>query len=295
MKIQIFNRFRPNKNWLVLGLAVFIGLLAAVVARSYLQRQMQQIEERKNGQTVNLVVAKSDIKKGSKLNSDNLAVRSIPIEYALSTALRPDEFSQVEGLSIDYDVKSGEMISWSLLETRRPPTFSSRVAIGHRALTVFVDEVNSISGMLEPGDAIDLIVSLTQKDKKLVFPILQNILVMATGQRNVDDPQSGTRKEYTTVTLNVTESEAQYLIAARENGKITALLRNQQDKRVAFDPDFDIAGALGLKSGVTVGTQIPVIYNTKPITPEESRLRNDVNLLRTRKTGISTSDPILND
>jgi len=276
MKIQLFNKIKSNKTWLVLGLAILIGLLAALAARGYLQRQLQQIEERKQGQTVSLVVAKTDIKKGSKLSSDNLAVRAIPVEYAQSNTLRPDEFSQIEGQSIGYDVKSGEMIGWSLLEAKKQPAFSSRVIAGHRAITVPVDEINSISGMLEPGDAIDLLVSLAQKDKKLIFPLLQNAQVMATGQRNVDDPQGG-KKEYSTVTLNVTEEEAKYLIAARENGKITALLRNPQDKRISFDPNFDTASALGLKSGVDASAQIPVIYNAKQITPETANLRNYAN------------------
>ena len=276
MKIQILKKIKPNKTWLVLGLAIFIGLLAALAARGYLKTQLQEIEDRKKGQTINLVVAKSDIKKGSNLSSENLAVRPIPVEYAQSYALRPDEFSQIDGQSIAYDIKSGEMISWSLLESKKQPVFSTRVTAGHRAMTVPVDEVNSISGMLEPGDSIDLIVTVNQKEKKLVFPLLQNAQIMATGQRNIDDPQ-GIKKEYSTLTLNVTEQEAQYLIAARENGKITALLRNPQDKRTAFDPNFDVGAALGLKSGFDASIQdglrkIPVLYNAKEITPETAHL-----------------------
>ncbi|MFZ6693195.1 Flp pilus assembly protein CpaB [Undibacterium sp. SXout20W] len=276
MKIQILKKIKPNKTWLVLGLAIFIGLLAALAARGYLKNQLQEIEERKKGQTINLVVAKSDIKKGSKLSSENLAVRPIPVEYAQSYVLRPDEFSQIDGQTIAYDIKNGEMISWSLLESKKPPIFSTRVTAGHRAMTVPVDEVNSISGMLEPGDSIDLIVTVTQKEKKLIFPLLQNAQIMATGQRNIDDPQ-GIKKEYSTVTLNVTEQEAQYLIGARESGKITALLRNPQDKRTAIDPNFDIGAALGLKSGLDISSQdglrkIPVIYSAKEITPETAHL-----------------------
>lgn len=265
MKLALPRNFKFNKTWTVLGVAIGIGLLAAVIAGSYLSSEMAMIEARAKGKTVSVVVAKQDLMKGAKLSAENVAVRPVPQDYAHSVAVTPDQFERIEGQALAYPVKSGEMILWGLLETKKVPTFSARVEAGHRAITVPVDEINSISGMLEPGDIIDLMATLDQKGKKITFPLLQSAQVMATGQRAADDPKSGERRQYSTVTLDTTPEQARDVIVAREAGKITALLRNPQDKGTVANARTDIAALLGLQHGQLAGgsdedTKIPVLY-----------------------------------
>src|SRR5690606_18918337 len=134
-----------------------------------------------------------------------------------------------KGRAVAFDVKAGEMLMWSQMEGEKVPTFSTRIEAGRRAITVAVDEINSISGLLEPGDLIDLLVTVDQQGEKVTVPLLQGVRVMATGQRSVDDPKSGERRMYSTVTLNTDPLQAQNVVLAREAGRITALLRNPQD------------------------------------------------------------------
>lgn len=255
---------------MIFGIALAIGLLAAWGARRYLAGQMEAIEARSRGQQVTIVVAKRELKAGDRLSSENVAVRPIPVEYAHSGAISPNEFERVEGRLIAFAAKPGEMLLWSMLEGKKSPTFSARVETGRRALTVPVDEINSISGMLEPGDLIDLIVSLDRHGKKALVPLLQNVRVMATGQRSVDDPKSGERRQYSTVTLDATPEQAQNVILARDVGKLTALLRNPQDARVAVK-DADIAKLLGTPEGAETGSRaIPVLYGGGARLPEDA-------------------------
>lgn len=222
---------RLGKSWIVLGVALGVGTIAALAARSFLTHQVQAIEARANGRKIALVVAKGDLPKGARLSTETLAVREIPAEYAHSDAIAPDSFERIDGQLLAYPVKSGEMVLWSLLESQKAPTFSARVEEGRRALTVPVDEINSISGMVEPGDMIDLVATIDQGGRKRVLPLLQGVQVMATGQRALDDPASGERRQFSTVTLNTTPQQARDLIAAREMGKLTALLRNPRDQQ----------------------------------------------------------------
>ncbi len=245
-KLNALRKFRPGKTWVVLGVALGIGLLAALAARTYLTNQMEAIEARGKGKMMAVVVAKVDIAKGARLSQQNLAVRQVPVEFGHSVAVTPEEFERINGQLLAYPVKSGEMILWGLMETQKTPTFSARVETGRRAMTVPVDEINSISGMLEPGDIIDLIVSVDQKGRKAAFPLLQGVQVMATGQRSVDDPKSGERRQYSTVTIDTTPDQAQGVIVAREIGKLTALLRNPQDKGPIGGAGMNSSALLGL-------------------------------------------------
>ena len=138
------RRIRPNRTWALLLVAVTVGGLAAVSARSYLAHQMQAIEATAKGKTVTVIVAKRDLAKGAVLSADNMALRPIPAEYAHSAALLPDDFERVDGQRLGYPVKSGEMILWGLMETQRAPTFSAHVTSGRRAMTVPVDEIRCV-------------------------------------------------------------------------------------------------------------------------------------------------------
>ena len=261
------RRFKPTKTWIVFGVALLIGLLAALAARSYLSSQMDAMEAQSRGNKVSVVVAKRELRRGERLSSENVAVRSIPSDFAHSNAVLPSDFDRLDGQPLAFPVKPGEMVLWSLMEGKRAPTFSARVDAGHRAITVPVDEINSISGLLEPGDTIDLMVTFDRKGKKTTLTLLQSVRVMATGQRSVDDPKSGERRQYSTVTLDTTPDQARNVILARDVGKLTALLRNPQDQGGAGAPAVDMASLLTppaetgpVRPRVERERQVPVLY-----------------------------------
>jgi pilus assembly protein CpaB len=262
MKINFQSLRNINKTWLSLGVALAIGLLTALGARTFLSRQVEAIEARAKHDTADVVVAKTEIAAGTKLGRENLAVRKVPVDFAQSGAVRPEDFARIDGKAIAYDVKSGEMIMWSQMESQRAPTFSARLAPGQRAITVVVDEINSISGMLEPGDLIDLMFSVDQNGQKMVLPLLQSVQVMATGQRVVDDLKSGEKTQFATVTLNTTPEQAKDIIIARETGKLTALLRNPNDKEPIGKKSLDLASLFGGRHVAAQHVQqgVPVLY-----------------------------------
>ena len=261
------RRFKPSKTWVVFGVALLIGLLAALAARSYLSSRMDAMEAQSRGSKVSVVVAKRELRRGERLSSENVAVRSIPSDFAHSNAVLPSDFDRLDGQPLAFPVKPGEMVLWSLMEGKRAPTFSARVDAGHRAITVPVDEINSISGLLEPGDTIDLMVTFDRKGKKTTLTLLQSVRVMATGQRSVDDPKSGERRQYSTVTLDTTPDQARNVILARDVGKLTALLRNPQDQARTGAPAVDMAALLTpaaeagpFRPRVERERQVPVLY-----------------------------------
>lgn len=258
MKLALPAFPRPGKTTLVLGLALVIGVIAALAANRFLSARIDAIEARSRTAMVEVVVARKDLPKGEEIGPGNVALRPIPRDYAHSNALTNDSFGSAVGRKLAYNIKGGEMLLSSMLEASKPATFSGRVAMGWRAMTVAVDEINSISGLLEPGDVIDLIASLERKGNKLTMPLLQGVRVIATGQRLVDDPVTGERKQYATVTLNVTPSQATTLIAARDGGKITALLRNPGDRQAAPGDALDMNALLG--QGTNEDPEIPVLY-----------------------------------
>ena len=148
-----------RKNWVVLAVALALGGLAAYAASNYLSERMAEIDARANAvDTVQIVVAKASLPAGASITADSVAVREIPRTWAHSGAITPDQYSRAESLALAYPAAAGEPILWAQLEGRRTPTFSARLQSGQRAVTVPVDEISSLSGMVEPGDRIDIVV-----------------------------------------------------------------------------------------------------------------------------------------
>ncbi|HEY0418007.1 MAG TPA: RcpC/CpaB family pilus assembly protein, partial [Acetobacteraceae bacterium] len=108
------------------------------------------------------------------------------------------------------------------------------------------------------------------KRRKLSAPLLQGMRVMATGQRTVDDPVSGERRQYATVTLDMEPEQAGALILARERGKLTALLRNPRDKSPAEGATAELLAALRDQADDAAG--VPVLYGGSKLSPEGLRL-----------------------
>lgn len=261
--------YKVNKNWIVLLLALSVGGLAAYGARNYISGKMQEIDEReKNKAMVKLVVAKRDLEKGAPLSPENVAIRPIPAEWAHSGAITPEQYGRAEGSKLAYPANAGEALIWSQLEGQRAPTFSSRLVAGRRAVTVPVDEISSLSGMVEPNDRIDIVVSVNKNSRNYTFTLLQGVTVLATGSKVSQDEKDaeGRPRTFTTITLDTNPEDAKRVIAAREIGRVTALLRAPNDVSNVSSKRSDAQSLLGLASGVVSSdSSVPVIYGGGPI------------------------------
>lgn len=243
---------------MLLSGAIALGVLCFVGANYYLRSYLSQAESRLAGSyaTRKVIVAAVEIPAGGMLSSDNLAVRSIPDRYLASTALAPDALDVVSGQKVMVGLKPGDPIDRGALERTDRAALSTTVAKGERAITFPVDEISSISGMLVPGDIIDLMYTgpgttvnsyrqhnpdpaAGPKDLTHVRLILQSVMVMATGkttQKRVVRTEGGGQEEvnldFTTVTLKVTPKQAEQVLIGQKLGQLTAVLRNPDDKEV---------------------------------------------------------------
>ena len=255
-------RLRIQRSWLLLIVALGLGGLSAFGVKRYIEQHVAEVEERSKAQsTVQVLVPKSDLVKGAILSPEVVAVREVPSMWAHSNALTPAQFDRIEGQALAYPAVRGEMLLWSMLEGQRPPAFSTRLPNGRRAITVPVDEVNSISGLLQPGDRIDLMVSAKKEGKSYLFPLLQNVTVLATGSQAVvsADGKEGSKNSFSTITLDAAPEDARRVLAAREVGKLAAMLRSPGDTAVLPSNRLDALSLLGLNDS-GADSSVPVLY-----------------------------------
>lgn len=268
-------KLRFGRNAVIFLSALVVATLAAWAMHHYLRARMADIEAQANGvHWEKVLVAKRALPSGTVLSADTVAQRDVPAEWVHSNAIRPQDFERAENQTLAIEARAGEMLLWAQLVPAAPTSFAARLGVGQRAVTVPVDEVNSVSGMIEPGDRIDLVAVFKNDGQTLMLTLLQNAAVLATGNKATPDEGGGDSKAgYTTITLETSAQQARQVLAAREVGKLAALLRSPGDaQRGPVGPDA-AAQLLGLPAVAAAASvaAVPVIYGNDPSLRETRR------------------------
>jgi len=259
--LRIWAAIRARRTlWMALG-ALGFGALAVVGARNYIAERLDQEKARLQPRhdMVELVVAKRDLRRGEVVGSETMAVRALPRDYAPGGALTPSRFDSVIGARLLLPMRAGEPLMPTALAGADTGAISGRLRPGVRAMTIAVDEVNSLSGMLQPGDRIDLMLSVRPPpgaggfvQPEFTRTVMQGVPVMATGRQSragsIDDASTG--RPYTSITVEVNPDQAQQLVVAQRSGKLTAVLRNPGDRTAVADRRLDVNMLLGLPAPV---------------------------------------------
>ena len=253
-----------SPRWIVLGAAAAFGIGAGFGVHYYIADRIASIEAgNAHAEVVKQVVANQDMPRGTRLTADTVSIRRIPKEWAYADALTPDQLGRFENAALEVPARRGQPILWAQLATQGPRSLSDRIEPGRRAVTVPVDDISSVSGLITPGDRIDLLVSIKRNAQTTLMPLLQRALVLATGMRtdarSVQESPSDARN-YNTMTLDVSPEDARRIFAARELGRLTAVLRTLADDEDIPMAKEDAQSILGLIPSLQRRLGVQVIY-----------------------------------
>jgi pilus assembly protein CpaB len=251
-----------NRSWVILVGALVFGGLAVFASSRYISQTIssERAKLNPNVEMIDVVVAKGALERGSNVGSGNMAVRPVPRDYVPGSAVTPDQFANIEGARLAVDMRAGEILLRGTLEGADSSTFATKVRDGVRAMTVAVDEVNSLSGLLQPGDRIDLFFTArppgregtAQRNPERTSLLMQNVLLLATGRQVrpaiTDSGQPGVSRTYSTVTLEAAPVDAQRLILAQKAGSLTAVLRGPSDKSPLLAATIDSRDLFGART-----------------------------------------------
>jgi len=216
---------------LALGaLALALGGLAALFLALHVRERVRQAEDQSRLSMVERVVAARDLPAGTRLAPDHLALRAFPAQWVGHDTVPAGRYTELQGRVLTSALRAGEAIVAAHV-MQPQAAFSAHLAPGRRAITLPVDQVNSLSGLLQPGDLIDLYVSFDHQRKRLTAPLLQGVLVLATGRETRPADNGGDAQSYSTVTLDAAPEDVVKLVAARQAGTLTAILRHPEDGR----------------------------------------------------------------
>ncbi|MBU0709946.1 MAG: Flp pilus assembly protein CpaB [Candidatus Omnitrophica bacterium] len=249
-----------QKQRIIMIIGAILALIAVFMVKVYLdkQRQMMREEERRRmaqeqENLVPVLVAKKDIPANLELNPDSLEVSMIPKQYVQPRAAT--SLSRISNMVTTVAIAKDEQITLDKLrqaqevQKQQPVSqggaLASRTPIGKRAITVPMDNIGSLAGMVKPGDYVDVIAMIsipvmTPDNKQVaqtsVIPLFQNVLVLAVG-RDLSPYESESRyskgdaASSGMVTLALTPQEANILAFVQEQSKIRLVLRSPADSK----------------------------------------------------------------
>ncbi len=206
---------------------------------------------------VRVLVAARTLPPGTLVRDADIAIKPMPREIMEQGSLADDDEGRgiINGALVERTIDQGKPITAaSLLRTRDRGFLAAVLAPGTRAVSIGVDPITGVSGLIWPGDHVDVI--LTQEierganvagggsaggaGKRIIGEtVLSNIRVIAIDQDIVQGAPRGSNvagKLASTVTLQANSDEAEKLAVATRLGHLSLAIRAFGDS---------IAGASG--------------------------------------------------
>jgi pilus assembly protein CpaB len=218
----------------MIAVAAVFGVLAVFLAQSWLNRQadmrMKTFEARKPAATRTVVVARSPLRFGAALTTQNLREIEWPGE-----ASPPNSFSSVAELTRGdkrvalASIEPNEVIVGNKITgPGQKATLSAVIENGMRAVTIRVNDVEGVAGFVLPGDRVDVLLTRSgEKEAASNDVVLQNTKVLAIDQ--IADERAEKPVVVKAVTLEVDTVSAQKLALAASAGNLSLVLRKAGD------------------------------------------------------------------
>lgn len=240
-------------------MAAAMGLLAALACAAYLT----SLEHDLIGASApaEVCVATQDILANATLDDRVIKQGQVPARYLQPLAV--SDCQEALGRMAAVPVPAGAQVLSPMLLDRRNAGLAPLVTRSHRAITIGVDPVTGVGGLVRPGNLVDIFATVvfaqpprrdvngpaSPDERTEVRLLMQRIPVLAVGQELLaGDPVTALERQprplserdgraedrppardIRSVTLSVTPRQAQEIVLAQQIGELTLTLRATLD------------------------------------------------------------------
>jgi pilus assembly protein CpaB len=213
-----------SKRTVVVAVAVAVGVVASVLSYVFLNNAQNNAYH--NAKLVNAYVIAKPIPRtlsgSDAVNGGYLQQKKIPAEFRPSSAVT--RLSSIRDEAANANLPAGEIVVNGMFVS--PDTIASvaaeTVPQGDVAISVSVDQVHAVAGLIQPGDKVDILLDINGNQETTLY---QQVPVLAVGTTLVPAPgaaPSGTQTTATTtsnvITFAVTPAAAARIALADSDG-----------------------------------------------------------------------------
>ena len=232
------------KKFLPLAVAAIAGLVAIFLINAYVSQRTEEakkIEAQRQASIVTVVVATRDIAAGATLNASMLKEEKMYKNVAQRGSA--NSIDRVADRITMAPIAKGEQVLLNKITiSGEESSLAMKIPKGKRAITLSIDNISSVGGMLRPGDHVDImgVVPIPEKSSEgkstvqaTTMPLFQNVLVLAVGQDFTTEGGKNTGNTSPAITFALTPEEANLVTFVQEQmGRLRLILRSPEDASV---------------------------------------------------------------
>ena len=229
-------------------LPVLMAILAAVVYAMIVSNTEKKAAA--SQRMVNVLVPLKDIKEREVIKGNYLQPKSIPAAWVQKDALTYSSDADLKALEntvARIQIPKGNQISKYAITSLSPEAgLSSKIPVSMRGV-ILSDVPIQTASMIKPDDNVDILLTFeavlkSGQRQNVTVTLLQNIKVLAVGSdlgQGVDaktaaamkskDEETSAYSDNSSIALALSPKDAQYLALAKEQGKVSVILRSHGD------------------------------------------------------------------
>lgn len=216
-----------SRRTIIVVAAVVLAALAGVATYSYLSTVQDRAN--KGARLVKVFVVKKDIARGVSGNDaiEQGLIKEAEINEKFRPATALTSLDPIKGKVAITNLAANLVLVDGLFVDPRVEqiTFAKQIPPGQVAITVSVDQVHGVAGLLVPGDQVGIIVT-DPRDASKRF-LFQNVKILAIGGATA--PQPGETTQVTNpgsglITFSVPALAAEKIALAAESGGLYLVL-----------------------------------------------------------------------
>lgn len=280
------------KSVVLLAVALGCGLVAMLGVQQVLKRDQPKPDE-----VGKVLVAIADISPGQPLDETNTKFEEKRIDAIPEGAVTRED--QVEERAARYATVMGEVIMIAKLTDKGNFRPTAEIPDGMRVATVPVDQTATHSGLIRPGDHVDVVVTYSDRTQgrevKRAKTILQYIEVWATDAVRMAGGAAEEGGELSVKNISLLVSPPQYslLQLANMKGDITLALRSNTDDTIVESSPIDDAMFDEMATGIGESGENPLlardrVFEEGQASPETGDVREFLN----KQQGEPVAEPV---
>ena len=289
------------KAMIPLAVAIVLGGIAAFMGHRMLNKKPVVKTEVVNVNVAQIAVAKDTIPAATAITKEMINIVSVPEKQVAYGTSR--DASKLIGRVLTVALPKDQPVMDTMLAPIGSSTgIVSLVPDGRRAITLEVNEISGVGGMLVPGCNIDIVTTLSDKSGQMLSKtIVRNLRVLAVGRKLTEqkesdkkDPNAPEAPPARTVTLDVTPTEAELIDLAAHTGTPRLVLRGSRDsaedmKNGKFSHGITLAelrGGLDDSGGGSLFTRL-IEMVSKPQGPAKNLFSDPIGKPTTQPSDVS--------
>jgi pilus assembly protein CpaB len=264
-------------NTKALLISLLVSVFAVILLFFYIDGREKELLEMVT--PIQVIVAAKDIPEGVRIDANSVEMVELPQKYVQPGAI--SDGKRIINRNINVPVLRGTQLLESMFIDTRAEGIAGKIPAGKRAFSIFVTDVTAVGELIQPGDMVDLMVTVevgsfqdgqSVSEEIITRTVLENILVLAVNQTsskrrlfspadteqntpgsvfNPSGPAAGDNEPLKTLTVSLSPKETQILNLAQEIGTVSAALRSSwDDGKVENLPQISAREILGINKNI---------------------------------------------